>query len=68
MTKANSFQKGNSSNPRGAGRKSGSTKDRVKLGISISRKNADWLRDQKGHGKSISRIIDDALERARSEG
>ena len=55
-------------NPKGAGRKPGTTKDRVKLGISISRENAEWLRDKKSHGHNISRIIDDALERARGEG
>lgn len=54
-------------NPKGAGRKIGSTKDRVKLGISISRENAEWLRDKKRHGFNISSLIDKALEWLRRE-
>lgn len=35
--------------------------DNVKMGISISRSNAKWLRAQKKIGKDISRLIDLAL-------
>jgi len=46
----------------GAGRRDGSTTtDNVKMGISISRDNAEWLREQKKHGKNISRMIDLAV-------
>lgn len=47
---------------KGAGRKAGSTTtDNVKMGVSISRKNAEWLRTKKSHGFNISRLIDKAL-------
>lgn len=49
-------------NPRGAGRKLGSTKGRVKLGISISAENAEWLRSERGRGYSISRTLDLLLD------
>ncbi len=48
-------------NPKRAGRKPGTTKDRVKLGISISRGNAEWLRGKKDQGHNISTMIDRAL-------
>lgn len=44
---------------KGAGRKAGPTTDNVKLGISISRENAEWLRKQ---NKQISRLIDLAID------
>lgn len=46
----------------GAGRKAGPTTDNVKMGISISRENADWLKTMKKQGKSISRLIDMAID------
>jgi len=46
---------------KGAGRKPGPTTDNVKMGISISLNNAEWLRAEKERGKSISRLIDMAL-------
>lgn len=46
---------------KGAGRKVGPTTDNIKMGISISRDNAEWLRDQKKHGKNISSVIDIAI-------
>lgn len=46
---------------KGAGRKPGSKVDNVKLGISISKENAEWLKAMKKQGKSISRLIDMAL-------
>lgn len=52
-------------NPKGAGRKPGSTKDRAKLGISISRENAEWLREKKAQNHNISDIIDRAVSRVR---
>jgi hypothetical protein len=45
----------------GAGRKPGPSSGRVKMGISISSKNAEWLKEQKAKGRSISRLIDMAL-------
>ena len=50
----------------GAGRSVGSTKDRVKLGVSISRENAEWLREQKDRGRNISTVIDEAIEQMRN--
>lgn len=50
---------------KGAGRKAGSTTDNVKMGISISRKNAEWLKVKKSHGFNISRLIDKALDALR---
>jgi hypothetical protein len=49
----------------GAGAPTGPRTDNVKLGISISRKNADWLKAEKSKGKSISRLIDMALDAMR---
>ncbi len=45
----------------GAGPPTGKRTDNVKMGISISRRNAEWLKSEKKQGKSISRIIDIAL-------
>lgn len=43
------------------GAPTGSRTDKVKLGISISRENAEWLKAEKKRGKSISHLIDAAL-------
>ena len=51
----------------GAGRKTGSTLGNVKMGISISKKNAEWLKHQKKYGKNISSIIDKAITAWRFE-
>lgn len=48
------------------GRPTGSKTDNVKLGISISRKNAEWLRGKKG--KNVSGLIDMAIDRFRGGG
>ena len=45
-------------NPKGAGRKPGST---------ISRENAEWLRSMKGRGFTISAMLDRLIEQARKE-
>jgi len=50
----------------GSGRKTGSTNDRVKLGISVSKKNADWLRAQKAVGFNMSTLIDRELDKLRA--
>lgn len=46
----------------GAGPPTGPRTDNVKMGISISRTNANWLRKQKDIGRNISRLIDAALD------
>jgi len=51
----------------GAGRKPGSTKDRGKLGISISRENVEWLKAMREKGHSISSLIDEAVKRLKDE-
>lgn len=56
------------SNPKGAGRKLGSTKDREKLGTSISRVNAEWLRLMKARGFPIAATLDRLIDEAREEG
>jgi hypothetical protein len=55
-------------NPKGAGRKPGSTKDRAKINTTISRENAEWLRSMKGRGFTISAMLDRMIDRARKEG
>lgn len=55
-------------NPKGAGRKPGSTKDREKLGTSIKRVNAEWLREQKAKGFAIAVTLDRMIDKARAEG
>jgi hypothetical protein len=52
----------------GAGAPLGPRTDNVKLGVSISRENAEWLKAQKAKGKSISRLIDMALSLMRDQG
>jgi hypothetical protein len=55
-------------NPKGAGRKPGSTKDRAKINTTISRENAEWLRSMKERGFTISAMLDQLIEQARKEG
>jgi len=55
-------------NPKGAGRKLGSTKDRANLNTTIDRENMEWLRMMKGRGFSISATLDRLIEQARKEG
>lgn len=47
------------------GRNPGKTTDNVKMGISIRRANAEWLKAKKSHGFNISRLIDKALDALR---
>jgi len=51
---------------KGAGRKAGPITSRVKMGISISLENAEWLRGKKKEGKNISMLIDKALDEYKS--
>lgn len=52
---------------KGAGPPTGPRVDHVKLGISICRENAKWLRGKKEHGYNISALIDKALDWLRRE-
>jgi len=52
---------------RNPGRPHGTTKDRVKIGTTISRINAEWIAEQKKRGKAISFLIDAALNKLREE-
>lgn len=56
------------SNPKGAGRKPGSTKDRANLNTTISRENMEWLREMKAKGFSIAATLDRLIEQERREG
>lgn len=47
------------------GRPFGTTKDRVKIGTTISRENAEWISEQKKRGKAVSFLIDAALDKLR---
>lgn len=49
------------------GRPVGTTKNRVKIGTTISRENAEWIAEQKKLGKVISFLIDAALSKLREE-
>jgi len=57
----------NKNNPKGAGRKPGSTKDRANLNTTIARENMEWLRAWKERGYSISGVLDRLIEQARKE-
>lgn len=52
-------------NPKGAGRKTGSTKDRANLNTTIARENMEWLRAIKARGFSISATLDRLIKLAR---
>lgn len=54
-------------NPKGAGRKTGSTKDRANINTTISRENADWLREMKKKGWSIAATLDRLIDKARAK-
>ena len=55
-------------NPKKAGRKPGSTKDRANINTTISRENAEWLREMKQRGFTISALLDRLIDRERKEG
>lgn len=50
----------------GAGRKPGSASENVKMGVSVSIKNAEWLRYKKSHGFNISWLVDEAIDLLRA--
>ena len=52
-------------NPKGAGRKIGSTKDRSHLNTTIDRKNMEWLQKRKSLGFAISATLDQLIEHNR---
>lgn len=58
--------KNENTNPKGAGRKTGSTKDRANINTTIRRDNAEWLREQKARGFSISSTLDRLIDKERA--
>ena len=55
-------------NPKRAGRKIGSTKDRANINTTISRENAEWLREQKERGFPIATTLDRLINHGKGIG
>ena len=52
----------------GSGRKDGSTKGRVKVNLSLSSVNTEWLQTVKARGIKISSVVDRLLDHERLAG